>query len=65
MVELKPCPFCGRMPKFHKCAELENERLAAHYAGKVGIHCDCGIVTIPFNSVGDAMKAWNRRVNND
>ena len=57
---LKPCPFCGE----------EAERTEKAEEGLYGIRChnpDCiGSCIVPeFYVKKDAIKAWNRRINND
>lgn len=51
MTELKPCPFCGRVPNTQGC-------------GKYGYYvaCDCGIEQSKiYKQKCDAVKHWNRR----
>ena len=51
MSELKPCPFCGRMPTVEQC--LENEYF---------VHCECGINQDKlYHQQCDAVNAWNNR----
>ena len=38
--KLKKCPFCGGQAIMHDCAELDNEKVAAIYSGKVA-PADC------------------------
>lgn len=60
--ELKKCPFCGGQAIMHNCAELDNEKVAAIYSGKVGVHCEqCGVATLPFENKDLAINSWNRR----
>lgn len=60
--KLKKCPFCGGQAIMHDCAELDNEKVAAIYSGKVGVHCErCGVATLPFESKDLAINSWNRR----
>ena len=64
--ELKKCPFCGGRAVMHDCAELDNEKVAAIYSGKVGIHCEhCGVATLPFENKDLAINSWNRRISNE
>ena len=65
MNELKPCPFCGGEAKFHLCAELDNEGMAAVFKDYVGIHCvKCRIATPPIIGKSAAAKLWNNRAKN-
>lgn len=60
--KLKKCPFCGGQAAMHDCAELDNEKVAAIYNGKVGVHCErCGVATLPFENKDLAINSWNRR----
>ena len=60
--ELKKCPFCGGQAIMHDCAELDNEKVAAIYSRKVGVHCEqCGVATLPFENKDLAINSWNRR----
>lgn len=60
--KLKKCPFCGGQAAMHDCAELDNEKVAAIYSGKVGVHCErCGVATLPFENKDLAINSWNRR----
>lgn len=64
--KLKKCPFCGGQAIMHDCAELENEKVAAIYSGKVGIHCEqYGVATLPFENKDLAINSWNRRIFNE
>ena len=50
--QLKPCPFCGEK------AEVVYEQ--GWY--KVGC-CECWCQTQGFHDLEDAIKAWNKRIN--
>ena len=51
MVELKPCPFCGRMPIIQDCGDY------GYF-----VTCRCGIEqTKLYAQKCDAVKHWNRR----
>lgn len=54
-MELKPCPFCGG-----RAFIAENEEL--EFLPWV-ICSDCGCETNCFRTVEEAIKAWNRRTN--
>lgn len=61
--KLLPCPFCGGKAKIHAAVELENEKVAAIYSGKVGIHCtECHVATLPYKNAEEAAQNWNRRI---
>ena len=51
MNELKPCPFCGRIPMLDHC-----------YANDWFVRCKCGIAQdILYRQKRSAIQAWNRR----
>lgn len=51
MAELKPCPFCGRIPKIEECE---------HWG--YFIICECGIEQSElYKQKCDAVKHWNKR----
>lgn len=60
MCELKPCPFCGGKPRVQ-------EHRYVGYASTFGVVClDCCCETRPFfDTEEEAIKAWNRRVENE
>ena len=61
-IQLKPCPFCGGKAGIHRCADLENERMAAVMTGKYGVHCkECKTATTPYDTEEKAVEAWNKR----
>ena len=72
MSDLKPCPFCGRIPEIQ-----EDSRWPRHgkYAGKrvdaFEVVCKnmgcviCGADNVYFLSAEEAAEAWNRRVNDE
>ena len=51
--ELKPCPFCGEIPKLHR----------SNFSEKYRVRCEngCGAETAPFGVKEKAILAWNRR----
>ena len=55
MAKLKPCPFCGGEARI-----IEHEFTGAD--NTYGIKCKCGTQGFQFwESIDDAIKAWNRR----
>lgn len=59
MDELKPCPFCGEIPRIieHEFVDSDNT---------YGIKCKCGAQGFQFwETIDDAIEAWNRRVKNE
>lgn len=51
MKELKPCPFCGRVPKIEYCEDW------GYF-----IICKCGIEQSElYKQKCDAVKHWNKR----
>ena len=60
MTDLKPCPFCGG-------EGVVQRREYKGYMETFGVVCfDCCAETRPFyNTEEEAIKAWNRRANND
>lgn len=51
MSDLKPCPFCGRMPDIEDCGEH-----------RWFIRCKCGIAQDKlYAQKCDAVRAWNKR----
>lgn len=69
MAELKPCPFCGGIPKVHACdasgafyAGLETAVLYGRVTKHRLIRCSkCGIRTKAYLTENGLFKAWNRR----
>lgn len=54
--ELKPCPFCGG----------ENIVLTSHHEVIVFVQCEDCYATFPhFDSLEEAVSAWNRRAGDD
>lgn len=54
-MEIKKCPFCGRDPELVTIA-LANQR-------DYFIKCKCGVECRIYTDKYNAIKAWNRRVN--
>lgn len=51
MAELKPCPFCGRIPKIEDCGDH-----------RYFVKCKCGIEQSSLYAQRcDAIRRWNRR----
>lgn len=55
MMELKPCPFCGKQPVVFLSVFSESYRIRCD--GKSG----CGVETAPYGAKEKAIKAWNKR----
>lgn len=69
--ELKPCPFCGKMPTLCVCdgtGHYWTKDLEAETEwGRKMTHCKficmhCGIETKPFMTRRGVFNSWNRRV---
>lgn len=53
-VELKPCPFCGDMAKYHGMEAL--------VGWVINVMCErCGARTRNYDDEAEATEAWNRR----
>jgi hypothetical protein len=58
---LKPCPFCGRVPK----------AFVDEATGEAWIECKCGVKTLRFHgaskaeAVGNVCALWNRRLGSE
>ena len=51
MAELKPCPFCGRVPKVDDCGD-----------NRYFVKCECGIEQSKlYWQKCDAIRRWNTR----
>ena len=60
---LKPCPFCGGKAKIHNAVEFASETAKLIFGKRCGVHCTkCSVATMPYDSLDDAIAAWNRRV---
>lgn len=60
MIELKPCPFCGEIPPWHRFAN----------PNRVWIECGnryCGVrpQTKFYNTLLEAAEVWNRRASDE
>jgi Lar family restriction alleviation protein len=55
-VELKPCPFCGKMPT------LKTEFNAREQPRYYYVACSCGATFTNADCESDAAERWNRRV---
>ena len=71
--ELKPCPFCGEVPKVFSCDGSGSffvpiGTTANFYGRKIDhllIRCNkCGIRTKAYKTNKGLFNAWNRRVDN-
>lgn len=58
--ELKPCPFCGGEAKKQ---EVKTTILGDTYWGIKCTKCNCG--TVGYLNYNYAIKAWNRRANDE
>ena len=59
MDELKPCPFCGKMPKL--TTMFDNELFCVQHMCR-SFNVILLIINTPlFSSKEDAINAWNRR----
>ena len=55
-IKLKPCPKCNGTHQIYRQIQISR---------KFYIHRNCGYLTNLYSTLEDAMKAWNRRVDND
>jgi len=72
---LKPCPFCGRMPKIETCEghNWDGKQRHVNVGGCYGLWlilcpddgCDCEVhpATAWYPCLTSAVEAWNRRTN--
>ena len=60
MHELKPCPFCGSQPITFNTGNAYPE---IYY--RVICPNNCCMQSKLYDSLADAIEAWNRRANND
>ncbi|WP_196596041.1 Lar family restriction alleviation protein [Pectinatus frisingensis] len=61
--KLKPCPFCGGTPNIH-----DDDNKHPEFGKEIfwQIYCmDCFGTNGWFDSVDDAITAWNRRADNE
>jgi len=58
VIELKPCPFCGKMP--HVSSYMSFGRYE-HYVECCNRKCKVYIKTMPYNREKQAIAAWNMR----
>lgn len=81
MSELKPCPFCGGKAKFFVKSHMEREIMRGYSFGIYCTKCDITTpktnysIEFQLNGNGEieaiiderslAIKAWNRRAEND
>ena len=56
--ELKPCPFCGGKACLQRGIYVNKE-----WHNDFIVFCDkCEVGTVPYNTMAEAIKAWNRRI---
>jgi hypothetical protein len=68
VMELKPCPFCGKTPKIVR-TDVEPQQ-DSWYSGRMErfVSCECGVTLFDkhfhegFYNNEEAVKAWNTRV---
>ena len=58
--KLKPCPFCGNIPRIEKTEGGHNFEWDIDCVTKQG-QCFIPINNFPFKTKAEAIKAWNRR----
>ena len=63
-IKLKPCPFCGKVPKLQRYQVIKTRKMA------YGVWCSnanegscpmLAVETLPFEHKQDAIDAWNKR----
>lgn len=68
-IKLKPCPFCGG--KAEICKDNYNNYLVSCCCGVImGVELEDGCELVDgwratFNTMEEAIEAWNRRIEND
>ena len=72
MRELKPCPFCGQVPKSYsitttdgRVCEMELECCMKFIIRPNVMFCTAAFEEYAFYPNGDAIDVWNRRADND
>ena len=60
LVELKPCPFCGKTPKLYIFTVAQD-----CYIQCVNSKCKVQPSTILYKRKDACINAWNRRANNE
>lgn len=72
MLELKPCPFCGRKPESYsitiedgKVSEMELECCMKFIIRPDALYHTVAFEEHTFFPNGDAIEIWNRRADND
>lgn len=66
MAELKPCPFCGRVPSKVKKLEPPTFYKTHYYVGCKAPNSKCSLKprTRLFDTEEQAIESWNRRADN-
>ena len=57
-MDIKPCPFCGEIPKITKVGKL-------YYLRCCNINCTANPMSTPFYDKQEAIEAWNTRTPED
>lgn len=69
MIELKPCPFCGQIPKLQEDFRFprpERERTRAYEVVCQNFDCIIGNVDARYRlTKREIVDLWNRRADND
>ena len=58
MSELKPCPFCGADAELYQTNDTRNFRVICQ-------KCPASVGRYWYHRKADAIKAWNRRADNE
>ena len=62
MNELRPCPFCGRLPNI---VERKTQKSSFFCVECKNINCQILVSTLPCKTEETAIEAWNRRTNDE